>query len=160
MKKKVLYDEVITALHKIVDSCLFELDYPGIYVFPSELVEYFDKKHRQYIMKGRGPESLTGLDDIEVFEKTKAAWAKSYLFERLYYGEQVFNEEENAFQLMHYFACFCENDASRLLRVFKSSGQYCKNKPIEYYEKMATAALKKVGEIKKGIPEKIIIPPP
>ena len=152
------YDEAINALHKIVDSCLFELDYPGVYVPPDELLEYFKKKHREHIMKGRGPESLTGLGDIEVFEKTKAACAKRASFERLYYGEQIFNDEEkNAFQLMQYLACFCEDDKEKLLRVFKSSGQYCKNKPIEYYEKLASDALEKISEIKKTIPTKEII---
>ena len=102
-------------------------------------------------------ESLTSLGDIEVFEKTKAACAKRASFERLYYGEQIFNDEEkNAFQLMQYLACFCEDDKEKLLRVFKSSGQYCKNKPIEYYEKLASDALEKISEIKKTIPTKEI----
>lgn len=141
-----------------MDSCLFELDYPGVYVPPDELLEYFKKKHREHIMQGRGPESLTSLCDIEFFEKTKATCAKNTSFERLYYGEQVFNDEEkNALRLMQYFACFCEDDKDKLLRVFKSSGQYCKNKPIEYYEKLASDALEKVNEIKKVISAKKVI---
>ena len=57
------------------------------------------------------------------------------------------SEEENERKLMELLAPFCGGDRERLITVFKSSGQYNKDKPYDYYDKMADACLKDIADM-------------
>lgn len=159
LTKPFSYDEAISCLNKVIESYLFESDYPGL-IRPDKWIEYVTAKERKRNMRGRGPESLRGLNDIGVYEDAKKIFSKNNNFEKLYYGEKVFKEEEKAeHQLMLYLAYCCEDDKDRLLRVFKSSAQYRKDKPKEHYENMATECLNKIREIKEeNAPKKSYTP--
>lgn len=89
------------------------------------------------------------MTDIGVFEEAKAHYAKRGVktFENLYYGDQVYDsEEENERKLMEMLVPFCGGDRDCLIRVFKSSGQYRKDMPDGYYEKIAADCLPKAPQ--------------
>ena len=84
-----------------------------------------------------------------LYDDTKKLFASrgNSKFENLYYGDQVYKDEEtNERQLMMYLAVLSNNDKEMLLRLFKSSGQYNKDKPDDYYDKMADACLKDIAD--------------
>ena len=131
----------------ILNSYLFDRDYQAEFKKPSEIAEDKKAERRAEMMKGRGPETLVGLTDIGVFEDAKAYYAKHGVktFANLYYGDQVYDsEEENERKLMEMLVPFCGGARDRLIRVFKSSGQYHNNMPDNYYEKMASECLPKI----------------
>lgn len=70
--------------------------------------------------------------------------------ESLYCGDQVYDsEEENERKLMGLLAPFCGGNIERLITVFKSSGHYNKDKPDDYYDKIADACLKDIADMSK-----------
>lgn len=140
--KPVHYDDALKSLSAVVDSRLFDRDYQTEFKKPSEIAEELKAKQ----MRGRGPETLIGLTDIGVLEDARDYFAKRGLksFENLYYGDQVYEStEENERKLMELLALFCDGDRDRLVRVFKSSGQYRNDTPDDYYEKIAADCLAK-----------------
>ena len=147
--KPVHYNDALKSLSAVIDSRLFDREYQIEIKKPSEIAEEEKAERRAKRMEGRGPETLVGLTDIGVFEEAKAHYAKGGVktFENLYYGDQVFDgEEENERKLMEMLVPFCGGDRDRLIRVFKSSGQYRKDMPDGYYEKIAADCLPKAPQ--------------
>ncbi|MBO6263532.1 MAG: nucleotidyl transferase AbiEii/AbiGii toxin family protein, partial [Clostridia bacterium] len=152
--KPVSYGDAIKSLETIIDSGLFannkKTPVDDEYAPPSVIYERRKAERRAKIMEGRGPETLVGLVNISVFEDAKAHYIEHgiEIFENLYYGDQVYDsEEENERKLMELLAPFCGGDRERLITVFKSSGQYNKDKPYDYYDKMADACLKDIADM-------------
>lgn len=152
--KPVRYADAIKSLETIIDSGLFannkKTPVDDEYAPPSVIYEKRKAERRAEVMKGRGPETLVGLTYIGVYEDAKEHYAKHGIktFENLYYGDQVYDgEEENERKLMELLVSFCGGDRERLITVFKSSGQYSKDKPDDYYDKMADACLKDIADM-------------
>ena len=114
------------------------------YIRPSELVAAeVAAKALPVSMDGRGKESLTRMSDREALSRAETYYGKDGKFSDLYHGKNVLkSEEESEYGLMVRLAMFCGGDKDRLLRVFRSSGQYRDAKPNSYYEKMAENSLK------------------
>ena len=102
------------------------------------------------LMKERGIESITSMSDRDVIESAaRLSKRHSNDFNDLYYGKNVYdNEDKNIRRLMVYLAAFC-GDKERLLKIFKTSGQFNADKPIEYYDKIAEEQIKFIKEIDK-----------
>lgn len=122
------------------------------YVRPSELVATeVAAKAFPVSMDGRGKESLTRMSDREALSRAETYYGKDGKFSDLYHGKNVLkSEEESEYGLMVRLAMFCGGDKDRLLRVFRSSGQYCDAKPNSYYEKMAENSLKFISDTKRS----------
>ena len=122
------------------------------YVRPSELVAAeVAAKALPVSMDGRGMESLTRMSDRETLSRAETYYGKDGKFSDLYHGKNVLkSEEESEYGLMVRLAMFCGGDQDRLLRVFRSSGQYREEKPNAYYEKMAENSLKFIGDTKRS----------
>ena len=102
-------------------------------------------------MDGRGLESLTRMSDRETLSRAETYYGKDGKFSDLYHGKNVLkSEEESEYGLMVRLAMFCGGDQDRLLRVFRSSGQYREEKPNAYYEKMAENSLKFISDTKRS----------
>ena len=157
--KPVRYGDAIKSLETIIDSGLFannnkipvdnKTPTDDEYAPPSVIYEKWKAEQRAKKMEGRGFESLTRLSDMCLYDDTKKLFESrgNSKFEDLYYGDQVYKDEEtNERQLMMYLAVLSNNDKEMLLRVFKSSGQYNKDKPDDYYDKMADACLKDIAD--------------
>ena len=88
-------------------------------------------------MTGRGIESLTRMDDREVYDKaSKTKHGDKFL--ALFNGEKVLaTEEQNERSLMARLAMHTGENTEQLLRIFRASGQFREAKPNAYYEKMA-----------------------
>ena len=114
------------------------------YIRPSELVAAeVAAKALPVSMDGRGKESLTRMSDRETLSRAETYYGKDGKFSDLYHGKNVLkSEEESEYGLMVRLAMFCGGDKDRLIRVFRSSGQYRDAKPNSYYEKMAENSLK------------------
>ena len=122
------------------------------YIRPSELVAAeVAAKALPVSMDGRGLESLTRMSDRETLSRAETYYGKDGKFSDLYHGKNVLkSEEESEYGLMVRLAMFCGGDQDRLLRVFRSSGQYREEKPNAYYEKMAENSLKFVSDTKRS----------
>lgn len=122
------------------------------YIRPSELVAAeVAAKALPVSMDGRGLESLTRMSDRETLSRAETYYGKDGKFSDLYHGKNVLkSEEESEYGLMVRLAMFCGGDQDRLLRVFRSSGQYREEKPIAYYEKMAENSLKFISDTKRS----------
>ena len=121
------------------------------YIRPSELVAAeVAAKALPVSMDGRGKESLTRMSDREALSRAETYYGKDGKFSDLYHGKNVLkSEEESEYGLMVRLAMFC-GDKDRLLRVFRSSGQYREEKPNAYYEKMAENSLKFISDTKRS----------
>lgn len=122
------------------------------YIRPSELVAAeVAAKALPVSMDGRGKESLTRMSDRETLSRAETYYGKDGKFSDLYHGKNVLkSEEESEYGLMVRLAMFCGGDQDRLLRVFRSSGQYREEKPNAYYEKMAENSLKFISDTKRS----------
>lgn len=122
------------------------------YIRPSELVAAeVAAKALPVSMDGRGLESLTRMSDRETLSRAETYYGKDGKFSDLYHGKNVLkSEEESEYGLMVRLAMFCGGDKDRLLRVFRSSGQYREEKPNAYYEKMAENSLKFISDTKRS----------
>lgn len=122
------------------------------YVRPSELVAAeVAAKALPVSMDGRGKESLTRMSDRETLSRAETYYGKDGKFSDLYHGKNVLkSEEESEYGLMVRLAMFCGGDKDRLIRVFRSSGQYRDAKPNSYYEKMAENSLKFISDTKRS----------
>ena len=122
------------------------------YIRPSELVAAeVAAKALPVSMDGRGLESLTRMSDRETLSRAETYYGKDSKFSDLYHGKNVLkSEEESEYGLMVRLAMFCGGDQDRLLRVFRSSGQYREEKPNAYYEKMAENSLKFISDTKRS----------
>lgn len=122
------------------------------YIRPSELVAAeVAAKALPVSMDGRGLESLTRMSDRETLSLAETYYGKDGKFSDLYHGKNVLkSEEESEYGLMVRLAMFCGGDQDRLLRVFRSSGQYREEKPNAYYEKMAENSLKFISDTKRS----------
>lgn len=122
------------------------------YIRPSELVAAeVAAKALPVSMDGRGLESLTRMSDRETLSRAETYYGKDGKFSDLYHGKNVLkSEEESEYGLMVRLAMFCGGDQDRLLRVFRSSGQYRDAKPNAYYEKMAENSLKFISDTKRS----------
>ena len=122
------------------------------YIRPSELVAAeVAAKALPVSMDGRGEESLTRMSDRETLSRAETYYGKDGKFSDLYHGKNVLkSEEESEYGLMVRLAMFCGGDQDRLLRVFRSSGQYREEKPNAYYEKMAENSLKFISDTKRS----------
>ena len=122
------------------------------YIRPSELVAAeVAAKALPVSMDGRGLESLTRMSDRETLSRAETYYGKDGKFADLYHGKNVLkSEEESEYGLMVRLAMFCGGDQDRLLRVFRSSGQYREEKPNAYYEKMAENSLKFISDTKRS----------
>ena len=122
------------------------------YIRPSELVAAeVAAKALPVSMDGRGLESLTRMSDRETLSRAETYYGKGGKFSDLYHGKNVLkSEEESEYGLMVRLAMFCGGDQDRLLRVFRSSGQYREEKPNAYYEKMAENSLKFISDTKRS----------
>lgn len=122
------------------------------YIRPSELVAAeVAAKALPVSMDGRGLESLTRMSDRETLSRAETYYGKDGKFSDLYHGKNVLkSEEESEYGLMVRLAMFCGGDKDRLIRVFRSSGQYRKEKPNAYYEKMAENSLKFISDTKRS----------
>lgn len=123
------------------------------YIRPSELVATeVAARALPVSMDGRGKASLTRMSDREILMRAEAYYAKDNKFSDLYNGKNVMrNEERSESGLMLRLALFCENDEEQLLRLFKSSGQFREDKPIEYYTKMTSESAANIKEMKRSI---------
>ena len=122
------------------------------YIRPSELVAAeVAAKALPVSMDGRGKESLTRMSDRETLSRAETYYGKDGKFSDLYHGKNVLkSEEESEYGVMVRLAMFCGGDKDRLLRVFRSSGQYRDAKPNSYYEKMAENSLKFISDTKRS----------
>ena len=122
------------------------------YIRPSELeAAEVAAKALPVSMDGRGLESLTRMSDRETLSRAETYYGKDGKFSDLYHGKNVLkSEEESEYGLMVRLAMFCGGDQDRLLRVFRSSGQYREEKPNAYYEKMAENSLKFISDTKRS----------
>ena len=122
------------------------------YIRPSELVAAeVAAKALPVSMDGRGLESLTRMSDRETLSRAETYYGKDGKFSDLYHGKNVLkSEEESEYGLMVRLAMFCGGDQDRLLRGFRSSGQYREEKPNAYYEKMAENSLKFISDTKRS----------
>ena len=122
------------------------------YIRPSELVAAeVAAKALPVSMDGRGLESLTRMSDRETLSRAETYYGKDGKFSDLYHGKNVLkSEEESEYGLMVRLAMFCGGYQDRLLRVFRSSGQYREEKPNAYYEKMAENSLKFISDTKRS----------
>ena len=123
------------------------------YIRPSELVATeVAARALPVSMDGRGKASLTRMSDRDILMRAEGYYAKDNKFSDLYNGKNVMrNEERSESGLMLRLALFCENDEEQLLRLFKSSGQFREDKPIEYYTKMASESAANIKEMKRSI---------
>ena len=101
---------------------------------------------------GRGIESLTRMDDREVYDKaSKTKHGDKFL--ALFNGEKVLGtEEQNERSLMARLAMHTGENTEQLLRIFRASGQFREDKPNAYYEKMAKEEMQFVAGLKKPLP--------
>ena len=122
------------------------------YIRPSELVAAeVAAKALPVSMDGRGKESLTRMSDREALSRAETYYGKDGKFSDLYHGKNVLkSEEESEYGLMVRLAMFCGGDKDRLIRVFRSSGQYRDAKPNSYYEKVAENSLKFISDTKRS----------
>lgn len=122
------------------------------YIRPSELVAAeVAAKALPVSMDGRGMESLTRMSDREALSRAETYYGKDGKFSDLYHGKNVLKSEEaSEYGLMVRLAMFCGGDKDRLIRVFRSSGQYREEKPNAYYEKMAENSLKFISDTKRS----------
>ena len=122
------------------------------YIRPSELVAAeVAAKALPVSMDGKGMESLTRMSDRETLSRAETYYGKDGKFSDLYHGKNILkSEEESEYGLMVRLAMFCGGDQDRLLRVFRSSGQYREEKPNAYYEKMAENSLKFISDTKRS----------
>lgn len=101
---------------------------------------------------GKGIESLTRMDDREVYDKaSKTKHGDKFL--ALFNGEKVLGtEEQNERSLMARLAMHTGENTEQLLRIFRASGQFREDKPNAYYEKMAREEMQFVASLKQPKP--------
>lgn len=101
---------------------------------------------------GKGIESLTRMDDREVYDKaSKTKHGDKFL--ALFNGEKVLGtEEQNERSLMARLAMHTGENTEQLLRIFRASGQFREDKPNAYYEKMAKEEMQFVSTLKTPKP--------
>lgn len=118
------------------------------YILPSEVVAKSVACSLPVDMSERGVESLTRMVDRDVVERAmKAKNADKFL--KLYNGELLFDDEEkNERALMARIAVLCDDDEDKIMRVFKSSGQYRDEKPNSYYMEIMKNARQYILDMK------------
>jgi len=105
-------------------------------------------------MSARGIDNLTVMSDRDVVERASKT-KNGDKFTKLYNGEAVLgNEEKDERSLMTRLAMFCGGDKDKLLRIFKSSGQFRDEKPNSFYELMAGDSLQFILQTKAGFTPK------
>ncbi len=122
------------------------------YIRPSELMTTeVAARALPVSMDGKGKARLTRMSDRETLERAEKHYGKNDKFSNLYNGKSVFgNEERDEYGLMVRLALFCGNDEEQLLRLFKSSGQFCDEKPNAYYMQMAQKGLRFISATKQS----------
>lgn len=114
-----------------------------------EISEYLSKKfdkRPEYkpASGGAGIEGLTTMGDREVVE-TGCKKDKQGTFERLYKGEDIFNDHSRSdMSLFNKLAYFCNGNRDQMIRVFQTSGLFRPEKSPEYYEYTATKAVREI----------------
>ena len=119
-----------------------------IYLTPSEIVARAMPQEKVLDMSERGENVLKRMSDREVLQRARTLnGAETFI--RLYNGENVLgSEEKNERSLMSRIAMYCDGDKERLMRLFRSSGQYRDEKPNSYYGKIADDAILFIAKIK------------
>jgi antirestriction protein ArdC len=119
-----------------------------IYMPPSEVAARAIKENAPVDMSKRGVGSLIKMSDREVVEKAGKT-KNGDKFVELYNGKSVLgSESKDERSLMARLAMYCDGDTERLLRVFKSSGQYRAEKSNALYEKMARQSMEFISKVK------------
>lgn len=119
-----------------------------VYFPPSELAANSETSPILVDMTGRGIESLTRMSDREVVERASKTKGGEK-FNQLYNGVPILESDaKNERSLMTRLAMFCGDDTEKLLRIFKSSGQFRDEKPNSYYMIMANQSAEFVNVIK------------
>ena len=119
-----------------------------IYLTPSEIVARAMPQEKVLDMSERGENVLKRMSDREVLQRARTLnGAETFI--RLYNGENVLgSEEKNERSLMSRIAMYCDGDKERLMRLFRSSGQYRDEKPNSYYGKIADDAILFISKIR------------
>ena len=124
-----------------------------VYMLPSvaaALAASAAEEKRESVMKTRGKESLTRMDDREIVERAEKSKGGEK-FMQLYNGISVTGEEEkDERSLMTRFALFTD-DKEQLMRLFRSSAQYRDEKPNAHYEKLAEESVAFVSKIRTKV---------
>ena len=146
--KYVLQKEAVMKKQAALESV--EEEKAEIYMLPSEaaaLATERAEERRENVMKSRGKESLTRMDDSEVVERAEKSKGGAK-FVQLYNGISLTgNEDKDEYSLMARFAMFTD-DKAQLMRLFKSSAQFRDEKPNAHYEKLADESLSFIAKMK------------
>lgn len=147
---EVSFDELQEKSIALAKAKDIEEEKSNTYIRPSEIVAQgvAVTLKSSVDMSERGIESLTRMSDREVVERASKT-KNGQKFLQLYNGLSVLgNEEKDEYSLMTRLAMFCDGDKDRLMRVFKSSGQYREEKPNSFYEGLAEKSIKFLEKLK------------
>lgn len=123
------------------------------YILPSEQVtketEVISTTENSNV-KGRGTESISNMADRDIVESaSKTKHGEKFM--ALYNGENVLDsKEKDERSLMARLAMYTGDNEEQLMSIFRSSGQFNENKPIEYYTQMAKEEIKFVSGLKSN----------
>lgn len=155
-KEKEFYEVTYPKLQEIsekrakAEGRRAECEERPIYVLPSVVAARATAQSKAVDMTERGENSLARMSDVDVIERAKRTHGGEQ-FEKLYNGKTMFGDEEKDERaLMARLAMFCNGDTEQLLRVFKSSGQYCDEKPNALYEQMAKQSIERIDRLKSN----------
>ena len=152
---EVTFDELQAKSIELDKEKQIQEEKSDVYIRPTEVARSVSP-YRTVDMTGRGVESLTRMSDRDVIERAMKT-SKKEKFNQLYNGVAVLDgEEKNEYSLMTRLAMFCDGDKERLMRVFKSSGQYRDEKPNSFYEQMADKSFKFLDSLKRQESQPII----
>ena len=152
---EVTFDELQAKSIELDKEKQIKEEKSDVYIRPTEVARSVSP-YRTVDMTGRGVESLTRMSDRDVIERAMKT-SKKEKFNQLYNGVAVLDgEEKNEYSLMTRLAMFCDGDKERLMRVFKSSGQYRDEKPNSFYEQMADKSFKFLDSLKRQESQPII----
>lgn len=122
------------------------------YIKPSEVVARIVARSGAD-MTGKGVESLTKMADRDVIERAEKT-KHGEKFSALYNGLPVHEtEEKDERSLMVRLAMFTGDDKEQLMRVFRSSGQFKNDKPLDFYNKMAEQSILFISQLKSNSPK-------
>jgi antirestriction protein ArdC len=152
---EITFDELQAKSIELDKEKQIQEEKSDVYIRPTEVARSVSP-YRTVDMTGRGVESLTRMSDRDVIERAMKT-SKKEKFNQLYNGVAVLDgEEKNEYSLMTRLAMFCDGDKERLMRVFKSSGQYRDEKPNSFYEQMADKSFKFLDSLKRQESQPII----
>ena len=152
---EITFDELQARSIELDKEKQIQEEKSDVYIRPTEVARSVSP-YRTVDMTGRGVESLTRMSDRDVIERAMKT-SKKEKFNQLYNGVAVLDgEEKNEYSLMTRLAMFCDGDKERLMRVFKSSGQYRDEKPNSFYEQMADKSFKFLDSLKRQESQPII----